>query len=461
MDKQTAIKFERLKKDYLDMERVTHDEKECLLKIINTFGIVMAMHTELAEEYDEVKKLVDIDTDKVLPMNQIEKLIGKLKSRIFLSEVKAEPEQDLQEKENEPNERLLKMCGMIQHIATVLLDDFYPVTDELKEKANDIDINWNVEMEGTKLEKATTSFPSYLRGLKTKIYKDFRDIHNTLIIFLEHVKELEKTLMNEFDGDARQTEFEEFEMKVANEVGSIVDSFNIHKTIDEIKRNVLEKLKKIKKIVSIRKEKEQKKFRSAQKNIARLKKKISKAEKDAMAMTKRAKYFKKAATKDGLTGLNNRYAFDTTIKDAQNVFNEGGGSFTLGLFDVDNFKWINDTFGHVSGDKILKRVAQCLQETFRKNDFIARIGGDEFAVIIEELSEEMARERVLIFTENFRKKKFFSQNKGNIEVTISAGVAKLSAGERLEDLINRADMDMYASKKMRKLAAVETSNKKN
>jgi diguanylate cyclase (GGDEF)-like protein len=105
-------------------------------------------------------------------------------------------------------------------------------------------------------------------------------------------------------------------------------------------------------------------------------------------------------------------------------------------------------------------VAQCLQETFRKNDFIARIGGDEFAVIIEELDEEMARERVSIFKKTFEKQKFFSQSKGNIKVTISSGIAQPSKDERLENLIHRADADMYASKREGKLAAVEASGKK-
>lgn len=448
MDEEAAAKLEGLRKDYLDMERTAHEERECLVKIINTLGIVMAKHEDLAEPYDGVRELIDVD--KALQTDLIEPRVAELRSRIFSSEVRTEPGQESQEAASELKERLLSMCRMIQRVTALLLDDFYPVTGGLARKAHEIDVKWRADMERAELERAAASYPEFLQGLRTKISMDFRETHKALAVFLDHVGELEKTLVSEFGSDTRKTEFEEFESKVANEVGSIVDSFNIHKTLDEIKSSVVAKLKQIKRIISTKKQEEMKKARRAQENIDVLKSKISKAEKDALEMTKKAERFERAATKDWLTGLNNRYTFDACLSDTQNAFSEEGKSFVLGIFDVDNFKWINDSFGHVSGDKILKRVAQCLQETFRKEDFIARIGGDEFAVIIQGLTVEMARERVSAFSENFTKKRFFSQNKGDINVTVSAGIAEASMSEPLDELMHRADKDMYAAKKARK-----------
>jgi diguanylate cyclase len=97
-------------------------------------------------------------------------------------------------------------------------------------------------------------------------------------------------------------------------------------------------------------------------------------------------------------------------------------------------------------------VGQSLKETFRKHDFIARYGGDEFAVVIEGLSVEMAQERIMQFEENFRKKRFLSQKNGDIKVGISAGVSPAKPGETPENLINRADEAMYALKQKRKNA---------
>jgi diguanylate cyclase (GGDEF)-like protein len=449
MGNEMTAELERLKKDFFEAEQICRDEKECFLKVINTFGTVMAMHGEFAKEYHAVKKM--INTDETLPVDLIEKEISNLKGKIFAMETEKGFDESSMEQLNELNERLLETCRIVKRVIYALLDDFYPLTNELKAQADAIRIDCHAEVAQIELEGASTDYLSFINGLKDKIGKDFKYINNTFIMFLEQVKQLETDLTGEFDGDARQKDFEQFEMKVNSQVGSIVDSFNIHDSIDELKSAVVEKLKKIKGLLSKRKNEEVKRLLKAKKNISRLKKRIVEAELGAKEMTKKAKHFQKAAVKDGLTGLYNRKAFNVRLHDAQKALNANGEPFSVVLFDVDKFKWINDNFGHVAGDKVLKQVAQCLLETFRKNDFIARFGGDEFAVVVEGLSEEMARKRIVKFQENFQKKRFVSRSTGNIDVTISAGIAQSVAGEVVEDIINRADKDMYTFKKNKKM----------
>jgi diguanylate cyclase (GGDEF)-like protein len=370
----------------------------------------------------------------------------KLKSKIFEEETKKEFDEGNLSQLNELKDRLLKSCRIVKKIMIVLLDNFYPVTDEMKTQAESINVKCHKEMEQIELENAATSFLSFITGLKGKISEDFTYINNTFIMLLGHVKELEKTLTGELGGDENIKEIERFEIKVNNEVGSIANSFNLHTTIDEIKSAVIEKLTKIKQLMSKRKKEEIRKAQKAQKNIDKLKKKIAEAEKNAFVMSKKAAHFQSAATKDGLTGLYNRSAFDVNVKNSLTVFNKEKRPLSLVLFDVDNLKWINDTLGHVAGDKILQKVAQCLKETFRKDDFIARYGGDEFAVVITDLNEEMAQEKILKFKENFRKKRFFSSNTGDVNITVSAGVAMAMEGDSPEDFIHRADRRMYKGK---------------
>jgi diguanylate cyclase len=328
-----------------------------------------------------------------------------------------------------------------------LLDDFYPLPTDLKAKADSIHIRCDDEIEQVALEAASTAFLSFIKGLKGKIADDFRSINSTFLIFLDHVKELERTLTTEFAGGSRIKDIEQFEMRVNSEMGSIADSFNVYVTIDEVKKTVLEKLKKIKQLLSKRKQEEMRRTKKSQDNINRLRKRISQAEQEALEMSRKAKKFQVAATKDGLTGLYNRKAFDGRIEVAMEAFDDGGTPFSLLLFDVDGFKSINDTFGHVAGDKVLKEIAECLKETFRKDDFIARYGGDEFAVVVEDLSEEMAQERIQRFRETFKKKRFLSHVHGDVQVSVTAGIAMAVEGESPEDLIHRADMTMYAAKK--------------
>lgn len=445
MDKNITVEIEQLKRNYLEAETVHYNEKAGLLKIINTFGAVVAMHDEFTEELHAVKKM--IETDKALPIELMEIEADKLRSKIFAAETKREFSEGNQELIDELKEDHLKTCRSVKKIMVALLDDFYPVTGELKKTADSININCHAEMVQIELEEQTSAFLGFISGLKSKISEDFRYINNTFLMLLEHVRELEKALTKEFSGEFRLKEIENFEKRVNNEVGSIVNSFDIHASIVEIKRAVIQKLKNIKEMVSKRKKEELKRSQKTQANINELKKRIILAERDALKMSKKAEYFQMAAVQDGLTGLFNREALNKRIEDDLKRFNGDEECLSLVLFDIDDFKSINDTFGHVAGDKVLQNVALCLKETFRKNDFIARYGGDEFAVVIEGLSGEMGRDKILKFKENFRKKRFFSHKNGDINVNVSVGIAVAKVGDSPNDLIHKADMEMYALKR--------------
>ncbi len=446
MDNTKEAELKRLKKDYLLLEQRSRDEKKCLSNVISSLGRVIALHDDLLEAFEPLKRL--IDPDRELPLVQIENQVDTLKNKIFTQETKQVF--DDRNKIDELNNSLLESCRIIKRIVVALVDDFYPTTGALKAKADSIDITCQEETAQMGLEGPATAFLSYIRGLKGKISEDFKYINNTFLTLLGHVKELEKTLTSEFGQDARIKEIEQFETKVNTEVGSISDSFNVHTTIDEIKSAVVEKLTKIKNLMALRKKEEVEKAQKTQENINKLKQKIVKTEKDARAMAKKVDYFQTAATKDGLTGLYNRNAFDRRVNDALKMFNEEGQPVSLILFDVDNFKWINDTLGHVAGDKILQKVAQCLKEAFRKSDFIARYGGDEFAAVIEGLDIDIAKKKILDFNDLFSKKRFFSHSIGDVNVTVSAGITMSKEGDNVEDFINRADKNMYESKKQKR-----------
>ena len=171
------------------------------------------------------------------------------------------------------------------------------------------------------------------------------------------------------------------------------------------------------------------------------------SEKDAQEMSRKAEEFETAAMKDGLTGLYNRKAFDLKLNDVLKTFNDGGDPFALMIFDVDAFKKINDSFGHVAGDKVLKKVAQTLKETFRSDDFMARYGGDEFVVIIGNLTKEMIRDKITSFKTKLKQKRFMSYEKGEVDVDLSTGIALALKDDTIEGLIHRADQAMYQVKK--------------
>ena len=133
--------------------------------------------------------------------------------------------------------------------------------------------------------------------------------------------------------------------------------------------------------------------------------------------TERERLMKHNAEHDPLTGLLNRGSFDSIL----DIFKKDNNQFALILIDVDNFKTVNDTYGHATGDIILKKVATLLSTTFRTIDHICRIGGDEFAVIMVEMNSEL-NHTIKDKVDEINKQLAISNN-GEQIVSLSVGVA--------------------------------------
>lgn len=442
MSQDIQAELKRLKRDFLEMERANREEKDTLIRIVHTFSAELATDPDVAALCESVKGL--LDADKPLPLDLLEAEMRKLKDGILAREQKPLPGAGLQEEVGRLGGRLLELRRVIGRIMLPVLEDFYPFSGEVASQASAIQVS--LKEEDGDLGSAASAFNSFIRSLRAKIHADFRYIQANFLSLLNHVKELEQTLSREFGGEESIQQVGYFEMKVNEEMGSIVHSFNLYSTVAEIKSEVIGKIENIKRIVAQRKEADTRRLLLAQENILKLKKRITDAEKEALDLGRRAQEFQTQATKDGLTGLYNRKAFDVRVKEVLQRAPGGEVPVCLILFDVDDFKSINDTFGHVAGDKVLQKVAQCLQETFRKGDFIARYGGDEFAVLIEAMTEEMGRERIASFHKNLGKRRFTSYKKGDIRVKVSAGIAPAAAGDTAETLLDRADKAMYAAK---------------
>ena len=153
------------------------------------------------------------------------------------------------------------------------------------------------------------------------------------------------------------------------------------------------------------------------------------------------------ATKDGMTKLYIYRHFYTLLENEIRRCSRYKRNMSLIMMDIDNFKRINDTYGHLTGDTILKNLAIVLQESIRKIDIPARYGGEEFVVILPETNKEEA----CIIAERIRKN--ISQivvkvnETQNLSPTVSIGVAQYSTdGKEAKELINAADTALYHSK---------------
>jgi diguanylate cyclase (GGDEF)-like protein len=118
---------------------------------------------------------------------------------------------------------------------------------------------------------------------------------------------------------------------------------------------------------------------------------------------------------------------------------------------VDNFKRINDVHGHGLGDRALTVVAQTLKNSVRQDrDLVARIGGDEFAMLISELPLPQAESRLRILSSSLANVHVETTNGAPLTLTLSCGLAELSAGDTVEALMERADRALYEAKSLGK-----------
>ena len=151
------------------------------------------------------------------------------------------------------------------------------------------------------------------------------------------------------------------------------------------------------------------------------------------------------ATLDALTNLNNRRQFEVRLKQEIATTKRQKNPLCAMMIDIDFFKKVNDTYGHASGDIVLRTVASIIKEHLRESDIPSRYGGEEFAVLLPYTHIEEAK----IVGERLRKaveKTQISIDKKNINVTISMGLAEFSSIETGEDLFKRADRALYEAK---------------
>jgi diguanylate cyclase (GGDEF)-like protein/PAS domain S-box-containing protein len=159
-----------------------------------------------------------------------------------------------------------------------------------------------------------------------------------------------------------------------------------------------------------------------------------------------------AATHDGLTNLYNKVAFERDLQLAISEVRDGGRQHTLCFIDLDRFKAVNDSAGHIAGDAFLKLVAETISANCRQQDHCARIGGDEFAVILRDCAPDAGRIAARKVAQAIADL-HLSWNGQLYSIGASTGVIGISAHKSVMDLIAEADAECYRDKRIRRGSA--------
>ena len=177
-----------------------------------------------------------------------------------------------------------------------------------------------------------------------------------------------------------------------------------------------------------------------------MKRKIEQANKELLMLHEQLKEenekLLKSAIKDELTGIYNRKFFEKRVVEEMEIADRANEHISLIIFDLDRFKLVNDNFGHQFGDEVLKRTTQIAGDLIRKTDFLNRVGGEEFAIILPNTNKAQA----VFVAEKVRKALEDNKHFKVGQVTGSFGVAERMKAESLRSWYKRADNALYQAK---------------
>jgi diguanylate cyclase len=174
---------------------------------------------------------------------------------------------------------------------------------------------------------------------------------------------------------------------------------------------------------------------------------LEESRRETLALRQELERARAEAKTDALTGLANRKAFDERLEQLA-ASNESSGKHCLLIADIDKFKSVNDSYGHLLGDRVIKTVARALQQVIKGKDLAARFGGEEFVVLLPDTPLAGAGAVAESIRQTIERGRILNQRTGEEirKVTISIGVTQLAPGEPIADTLARADEALYRAK---------------
>lgn len=226
---------------------------------------------------------------------------------------------------------------------------------------------------------------------------------------------------------------------------------NVHNSEDlaGLQAGVIDSLDRMQAHVRVHLEEESARLESAEADAAQLRKQMRRLEHDTFDLRRQVAQSYREAMRDPLTGLPNRRAYDERVAQEYARWKRFGDPLALLVLDIDNFKSINDTFGHSSGDKALAMIGKILGERVRETDFIARYGGEEFVALLTGAQREDVSRVAEAMRAGVQDGGLHAKGRP-VKVTVSIGAAVFGVGDSLDAAFDRADKALYAAKRQGK-----------
>lgn len=273
-----------------------------------------------------------------------------------------------------------------------------------------------------------------------------RSAEQFLTTLNRHLEDLDRHMLDEGQRRARARESgERLDREMRSEVGSLSASVRDSVDLAELQSRVLASLERMHAHVRHHLEDENARRAEAEAEAQQLRGELRRVEQQAFDLRRQIAHTREAALRDPLTGLPNRRAYEDRVAQEHARWKRFGDPLALLVWDVDDFKKINDTFGHKSGDKALVMIGKLLRQRLRATDFIARFGGEELVVLLVGAARDDAG-RLADEMRRAVESGGLHAHGQPVRVTVSGGLALFAAGDVPEAVFERADQALYRAK---------------
>ncbi|RLU03233.1 MAG: GGDEF domain-containing protein [Ketobacter sp.] len=286
----------------------------------------------------------------------------------------------------------------------------------------------------------TTQLVASTRMVAQKEFEGF------LVALHQRLNDIQDFLITAREGEERCLQNQEkLDLDVRQELADMQENVAASNDLGKLKLDIESMVNRIVSAVDLFQTEERKRREDVYQHIETLGKRMATMEDEAMQLKSTLEAQRMEALRDTLTELPNRGAYDDYIEAEFSRWRRHGRPLSLAIIDIDHFKTVNDTLGHLRGDKVLKLVAREISRKVRNEDFVSRYGGEEFTVIMPETdlhAAHAAMEKVRAAIEACP----FNFNQKRIPITASFGIAAFAEGDEIVNCFERADKALYKAK---------------
>jgi diguanylate cyclase len=318
--------------------------------------------------------------------------------------------------------------------------EFQPLADQMKHRLEK-------ETQTADWKLLLKDVAQLINAIRSHIQNEKHEFENFLQQVTDRLKAMDQFLQTETTQlDQAQSRGEDFDQTFTQNVDDIRQDVNQAVELSSLKTAVNTKLDTISSHIISYRDYETNRVEHSRQQVMDMQNRMQALEQETQTLKKTVIEKNRQAMYDTLTAIPNRLFFEQRSAEEISRWKRFSNPLSLVVWDIDFFKKVNDTYGHKAGDKVLKTVAQLLNQRIRETDFLARYGGEEFVMLLPGTLQEECLQLVNELRQQVAECGFHYHGEA-VTITVSCGISSFREGDSLDSVFDRADRALYQAKK--------------